>query len=208
MMVAAVDPDLPTLGLSRQENTGKIKTVKALRYSVVVLPKLDNEEELRRLRERFDPAFYQLAPHVPVVPPFTPATLEELQAANDFISQARRALHPWVVDFRACIERDDRLLLVPEAGGDELVRLHQELHGCQTMALLDVAPYEPLLVVARVPDAERRREARAEVERLVRTLGVVDSLSLVGAMPDGETRLIAHYPFGIGRVDYYDRLLT
>jgi hypothetical protein len=179
----------------------------ALRYSVVILPRLDNEEELQRLREQFDPMFYQLAPYIPMVMPFTPATLEELQAASDFISQARRKLHPWAVDFRTCIESEDRLLLAPESGGDELVRLHEELHGCQTMALIDEPPYAPLLVVARIPDPERRRQAKSDVERLVRTLGVVDSLSLIGTMPDGATRLAAHYPFGIGRVDYYERLL-
>jgi len=191
----------------KPEKTGKITPVKALQYSVVVLPKLDNEEELRRLREQYDPTYYQLAPYVPMVLPFTPATLEELQAANDFISQTRRKLHPWAVDFRNCVESEDRLLLVPASGGDELVRLHEELHGAQTMALIEEPPYAPLLVLAKIPDPERRQEAKHEVGRLGRTLGVVDSLSLLGAMPSGEIRLVAHYPFGIGRVDYYDRLL-
>jgi len=194
-------------GIVKPQETGKITPVKALQYSVVILPKLDNEEELRQLRERFDPTYYQLAPYVPMILPFTPATLEELQAANDFISQTRRKLHPWAVDFRTCIESEDRLLLVPASGGEELVRLHEELHGAKTMTLIDEPPYAPLLVLARIPDPEHRREARAEVEKLGRTLGIVDSLSLTGTMPGGEIRLVAHYPFGIGRVDYYDRLL-
>ena len=32
----------------------------ALQYSIVVLPKLDNEAEIQRLREKFDPWFYQI----------------------------------------------------------------------------------------------------------------------------------------------------
>jgi len=50
-----------------------------------------------------------------------------------------------------------------------------------------------------------RAWAVAEANRLGRSLGVVDAVTLLRIEPDEEHRLVATFPFGIGRVDYCDR---
>ena len=67
------------------------------------------------------------------------------------------------------------------------------------------AGYEPRLVVGSVSDPEERARALAEANRIGRTLGIIDAVALVRINPDGGLKLVANYPFGIGRVDYFDR---
>lgn len=177
----------------------------ALRYSVVAMPKLDNDEEIRRIREAYDPWYHQMSPYIPMVPPFTPATLEEMENLNDYISLARRKMHPIAVSFHECIEVDDRLVLLLDGGRKELLELQKNLVCFGTTPLVTGAEYQPRLVVGRVPDPAKRGQALHEVGRLGRTLGVVDSVALIEFEPTGEPRLVANYPFGIGRVDYFDR---
>jgi hypothetical protein len=179
--------------------------VKVLAYSLVVLPKLDNEEEIQSLREKYDPWFYQVRPYITIVPPFTPATLDELEAVAGFLSEARRRQPPVAVSFYRCVEVDDRLICPVGDGREGLVALHRHLLGAAPVSLLTgEREFEPALVIGRVPDPDRRLEALHEANRLGRTLGLIDAVSLIGIEPSGRLRLIASYPFGIGRVDYYD----
>ncbi len=194
--------------MSKSVSDAKILQVKTLQYNVVVLPKLDNEEEIQELREKYDPWFYQIRPYVPMVLPFAPATLDEMQNVGDYISQARRKLHPVAISFHQCVESGDRLLFVIENGREELLELHHSLLGCEAAVLVEEAGYEPLLVVGRVPDPGHRAQALHEANRIGRTLGIVDAVSLIRTEPSEELKLVANYPFGIGRVDYYDRFLA
>ncbi|HDQ99552.1 MAG TPA: hypothetical protein ENN51_04615 [candidate division WOR-3 bacterium] len=179
--------------------------MRVLSYSVCVLPKLDNQEEVRRLRERYDPWFYQVQPYIVVVPSFTPATLDELEAVSAFLSQARRKQPPVALKFFRCVERGDRLICPVESGREELAALHRAMSGATPDRLLTgEEAFDPGMVVCRVPDPDRRIEALQEANRIGRTVGLVDAVSLVGIEPSGQLRLIAGYPFGIGRVDYFD----
>ncbi len=180
--------------------------MQAERFSVVVLPKLDNEDEIQRLRERYDPWYGQIRPFVSIIMPFTPATLEEIQHVGDFISAARRSLHPVAMSLHECMESGDRLYLRVDQGRDELMRLHRNLMGGDVGLLVDDAEYEPRLVLGRVHQPEERAAACAEANRIGRTLGVVDAVALVRVSADDDLTLIANYPFGIGRVDYFERL--
>lgn len=172
----------------------------------MVVPKLDNQEQLLALREKYDPLFYQVRPHIPLLEPFTPATLGELENVGAFISQVRRRIAPVAVDFHRYVEAGDRLVCPVDRGRDELVELHRTLHGCEVLSLLN-SGFEPQLVVARIPDPTRRAEARQEAGKLGRSLGLVDALVLVVIEAGGDLRMLASYPFGIGRVDYYDDTL-
>lgn len=175
-----------------------------LRYGVVVLPKLDCEEEIRRLREEYDPWYEQAAPYVTIVPQFTPATLDEIESLNDYISLARRDFHPFALGLGECVEKEDRLLFSLGQGKDELGELRRNLHGAVTLSMLPEMS-EPMLVLARVPDQGKRELAKCELARFAHSIGLVDSLCLIEAMGD-EMKLVANYPFGIGRVDFYDSL--
>ena len=176
-----------------------------VRFSVVILPKLDNEPELQLLRERYDPRFYQIRPHITLVQPFTPATLDEIQNVSDHVSRVRRKLHPVRVVFRGCQEAGDRLFLTPSEGRETLVDIHREITGSDQTLLIPDAGFDPWLLAARVPDATQRSQARVEIDRLLRTIGIVDALALVEVDLSGELRLVANYPFGIARVDHYGR---
>jgi len=180
--------------------------VQAPQFSVVVLPKLDNEPEIQRLRAKYDPWYEHISPYIPVVLPFTPATLDDIQHVGDYISDARRRLHPLAVSFHDCREGGDRLYFVLETGRDELIELHRNLRGSEAGLLVRDAGYEPRLVIGRVPDPQERAAVRAEANRIGRTLGVIDAVVMVRVDPDGELKLVANYPFGVGRVDYFEKL--
>lgn len=175
-------------------------------FSVVVLPKLDNEEDIQRLRAKYDPWYRQISPYIPVVLPFTPATLEEVQHVGDYIGDARRRLHPLAVSLHECRESGDRLYFAVETGREELLELHRSLQGGDAGLLVLDAGYEPRLVVGRVSDPLERAAAREEASRIGRTLGVIDAVVMVRIDPDGVLKLVANYPFGVGRVDYFEKL--
>jgi hypothetical protein len=179
--------------------------VRAAQFSVVAFPKLDNEAQVQRLREKFDSWRYHVRPYVPMVLPFVPINLDEIQAVTEHLSRVRRNLHSFAMTFRRCIERGDSLLLEVEQGREQLLELHRAVHGGQPLLLDGIPESQPNLVLGRVTDARQRRTAMGEVNGIGRTLGVVDSLALLRTDPSDETRLVLVLPFGIGRVDYYDR---
>jgi hypothetical protein len=81
--------------------------------------------------------------------------------------------------------------------------------SAQPLSLLDGAPeYEPQVWLGRVTDARQRTYALAEANRIGRSLGVVDAISLLRIEPDEKHELVATFQFGVGRVDYYDRFTT
>lgn len=179
--------------------------MKAAIYSVVAFPKLDNEAQIQRLRERFNSWSYQVRPFVPLVEPFVPMTMDELQHVTDHVGRVRRRLHAFAVASFRCAERGDVLVLPIEQGRDRVLELHSTIHGGEPLTIAGTGEYEPALWLGRVTDAAQRASAVAETNRIGRTLGVVDSLALTRTTGDGETKLVLVMPFGIGRVDLYDR---
>jgi hypothetical protein len=180
--------------------------VKAAQFSVVAFPKLDSEAQIQDLRDHFSTWYYRVRPYIPVVLPFTPAVLDEIQNVSEHVGRVRRTLHPIAVSFTRCVERGDALFFELEQGRDELVELHRVLLGAEPLSLLQGTPvYEPLIWLGRVPEPRQRAYAIADANRIGRSLGVIDSLAMLRIEPDEEHRLIATFPFGIGRVDFYDR---
>ncbi len=179
--------------------------MQAVQFSVVVLPKLDNEDAIQQLREKYDPWFHRIRPYITMVAPFTPATLDEIQHVGDYISRARRNLHPVAVSLHRCEQNEDRFFFLLDDGKEELLELQRSLHGSEGPMLIREAGPEPRLVIGRVPDPSERAEALAAANRIGRTVGIVDSVVLIRTEADGELKMTASYPFGIGRVDYFDR---
>jgi len=193
--------------IAKSDYSARIGVVKASQYRVVAFPKLDNEALLQRLREEFDPRPYRVRPHIPVILPFTPVNLDEIQSISDHVSTARRSLHPLAICLHECVERGEHLYCLLDDGRDALVDLHNRIVGGETLPLLrDAPPYEPLLWLSHVPDAAQRTLALAEANRIGRSLGLVDALSIIRIEADEALKLVAVFPFGIGRVDYYERL--
>jgi hypothetical protein len=180
-------------------------TVKATQYGVVAFPKLDTEALMQRFRERFDPGCGQASPHVAVVQPFTPVNLDEIQDVADHVGRARRSLHAFTIMFHRCREQGDSLLFDLDRGREEFAGLRKSIAGEEPEPMLpDASGFDPRLWVGRIPDSRRRGDALAEANRIGRSLGVVDALHLVRV--DGvEMKLVSRYPFGVGRVDLYER---
>ena len=181
--------------------------MKAPQYCVVAFPKLDSEAQIQDLREQFPTWYYRVRPYIPVVLPFTPVTLDEIQNVSDHVGRVRRDLRSLAISFAHCIERGESLFSEIEDGRDELVQLYLAMTGAEPQqSLLSDAPiYEPQIWLGRVTDARQRACALAEANRIGRSLGVIDAVTLLRIEPDEEHRLVATFPFGIGRVDYYDR---
>ena len=180
--------------------------MKAAQYCVVAFPKLDSEAQIQDLREQFPTWYYRVRPYVPVVLPFTPATLDEIQNVSEHVGRIRRSLHPLAISFSHCIERGESLFFQIEEGRDELIQLHAAMTGSEPLPLLSDAPvYEPQVWLGRVTDVRQRAYALGEVNRIGRSLGIIDAVTLLRIEPDEENRLVATFPFGIGRVDFYDR---
>jgi hypothetical protein len=172
-------------------------------YSVVAFPKLDNEAELRRLRDRFPSWSSAAEPHIPIVLPFTPLDLDEIQHVADYVSNARRRLHPLAVTLHKSVVIGERLYYKVESGWGELVNLHAQIVGSEPMPLLQSGTYEPRLTLGRITSDSERAAAAEAVDRLLRTLGVVDALTIVTVGPHDAIDRVAGYPFGIGRVDFF-----
>ena len=183
--------------------------MKAAQYCVVAFPKLDSETQIQDLREQFPTWYYRVRPYVPVVLPFTPATLDEIQNVSEHVGRVRRNLHPLAISFTRCVERGESLFFEIDQGREELLQLHSAMTGAEPLSLLSDTPvYEPQVWLGRVTDARQRAYAIAEANRMGRTLGVVDAITMLRIEPDEEHKLVATFPFGIGRVDYYDRFTT
>ena len=183
--------------------------MKAAQYCVVAFPKLDSETQIQDLREQFPTWYYRVRPYIPVVLPFTPVTLDEIQNVSEHVGRVRRNLHPLAISFTRCVERGESLFFEIDEGREELIQLHSAMVGAEPLSLLTDTPvYEPQVWLGRVTDARQRPWAIAEANRLGRSLGVVDAITLLRIEPDEEHRLVATFPFGIGRVDYYDRSTT
>lgn len=180
--------------------------MKAAQHCVVAFPKLDSEAQIQDLREQFPTWYYRVRPYIPIVLPFIPATLDEIQNVSEHVGRVRRDLHSLAISFTHCIERGESLFFEIEEGRDELIQLHVAMTGAEPPSLLGGAQvYEPQIWLGRVTDARQRAYALAEANRIGRSLGIVDAVTLLRIEPDEEHKLVATFPFGIGRVDYYDR---
>lgn len=117
-------------------------------------------------------------------------------------------MKPLAVAFRGCVERGEYFVALPVEGGEELQALHVSLMGGEPGSLLrDVDVFEPRLVMGRIPDPAERSKAMVEADRIGRQLALIDSLTLVRVEPEALWRPVATFPFGVGRVDYYERIV-
>jgi hypothetical protein len=177
--------------------------VKAAQYSVVAFPKLDSDAQIQELRDQFSSWYYRMRPYIPIVLPFTPATLDEIQGVSDHVARIRRTLHPVAISSDRCVERGDALFFVLDQGREEMLGLHKAILGAEPLSLLkEPSAWEPLLWLGRIPEARARSYAIFEANRMGRSVGIVDAVSLLRIEHDDEHKLAATYPFGIGRVDF------
>ncbi|MCX7732699.1 MAG: hypothetical protein N2248_06010 [candidate division WOR-3 bacterium] len=178
-------------------------------FVVIATPKLDRESDFLQLRERYASAILQPDPHIRITNPWIPADLGEVMAVIEFISQTRKKLHPLAITAENWQEAGEFIIAPIVNGASELLLIRQTILGSEPAPLLKTTP-EPAfsLILLRVPDDHKRALAVTEANRIGKTLGVIDALTLIRTFPDGSWQRLARFPFGIGRVDFYERLLS
>jgi hypothetical protein len=181
--------------------------VSSINFSIIAIPKLERESDFLQLRERYAPSVIQLDPHTRITSPWVPAELGEIMKVIEFISQARKKLHPLAITAENWQESGEFVIGPITQGGKELLAIRQSITGAEPLPLLKTeADSMPALILLRVPESSKRTLAVIEANRIGKTLGVIDSLILIRTMPDGTWQRVARFPFGIGRVDFYERL--
>lgn len=182
--------------------------MRAVQFSIVSFPKLQQDKELLRLRERFAPGIFQLEPHIPVVLPWVPVALGDVVTMVNCLSETRRKLHPIAI---ACENwhRQGELLLGDVTQGQEAVlELRKSITGVEPVSLIkDDESRDLYLVVCRVLEEDKWNFLLKEMQTVGRSLGVVDSVVLLRTLPDGSWQRVANFPFGVGRVDFYEQLV-
>lgn len=179
-------------------------------FVVIATPKLDRETDFLQLRERYASAILQPDPHIIITNLWTPADLGEVMTLIEFIGRARKKLHPLAITAENWQEAGDLVIAPVVNGATELLFVRQTLAGTDPVSLFKIIPEPPplSLILVRVPDNHKRALAVIEANRIGKTLGVIDSLTLIRTFSDGSWQRLARFPFGIGRVDFYERLLS
>ncbi|MEO0073051.1 MAG: hypothetical protein ABIK43_00120 [candidate division WOR-3 bacterium] len=178
-------------------------------YGVFAYPRLDVEPELKSLRERFESDSVQLKPYIPLIVPLTPATLDDLLSATEFVSRARRNLKPLACAFRNAVERGNLIVVECIEGANNLIQLRQNITGSDPVSYIkDAEGFEPRLVIARATDPPLRLRIMLETNRLGRIVALIDALTLVRLISEERWQPVARFPFGIGRIDYYEKILS
>lgn len=182
--------------------------MKPAQFSVIAFPKLSREPEILELREKFAPEISQIEPHIPIVSPWTPAELGEVLSAIDSISRTRRKLSPIAIAGEVWHRQDELLLLAITEGAEALVQLSRNITGVEPLPLLPETKEPKVnLIVCRIPKGKDWETVLKEARKIGRTLGVIDGLMLIRHLPDRSYQQVAKFPFGVGRVDFYERLL-
>ncbi len=178
-----------------------------LQFSLVAFPKLERETEFRRLRERFAPEVFQLDSYVPIFSSFLPGELGEINTIIEVISQTRQKLSPIAIVCENWEESGGVLIGSITQGQKELTELRQQILGTQPIPLLEYPENkggEFFVVLCRLSNPQTRNQALLEAQRIGRSLGVIDAVVLIRKPPEGQWQRVARFPFGFGRVDFYE----
>jgi len=182
--------------------------VSSINFSIIALPKLERELDFIQLRERYAPTLIQLDPHIRITQPWVPAELGEVMMAIEFVSQLRKKLSPLAFSAENWQAAGELIIGPITQGTTELLAIREKITGAEPLSLLKPDIDNALsLILFRVPVDQERARAVAEANRIGRTLGVVDSLILIRTLPDGTWHRVARFPFGVGRVDFYEPLI-
>ncbi|MEO0070779.1 MAG: hypothetical protein ABIK39_01655 [candidate division WOR-3 bacterium] len=184
------------------------EVMKSAQLSVIAFPKLSKEKEILELREKFVPEISQIEPHIPIVSPWTPAELGEVLSVIDSISRTRKKLSPIAIAGEGWRRQDELLILEITEGAEALVQLSRNITGAEPLSLLPETKEEKVnLIVCRIPKGKDWGTVLKEAKKIGRTVGVIDSMMLIRHLPDRSYQRVAKFPFGVGRVDFYERLL-
>ena len=174
--------------VNTQKERELILNTEALR-AVLIPPKLENIEAIERVRERCDPSFEMVPPHITLVFPFrSEIPTEEVHA---HVESALRDCSQFPLRMQGITGHEgSHLFLNVIHGNDAIIDLHRRLYS----GLL--APYQnraytffPHLTVGRFVDELLFEEALASLESFdVSFETMVDEVSVIAIEQDGRAR--------------------
>ena len=134
--------------------------------TIMIFPDFEQMEIIESIREKYDPLYQLVKPHITVVFPF------DMDVSNEELSKIleRRLAHvrPFAIKLEGFRTGADSfgnyLFLEVTKGKDEIVQIHDVLYGNE-FAPLDLGlPYEPHLTVGKLDTVEELEQAFHEVK--------------------------------------------
>ncbi|MGQ9679088.1 MAG: hypothetical protein ACUVUD_07415, partial [bacterium] len=126
--------------------------MRAVQFSIVSFPKLQQDKELLFLRERFFPDLVQPEPYILVVSPWVPVEHKEVVTVVNNISETKRKLSPIAVSCEKW-QRQGEFLVAEVTDGQEAVReLRKRISGFEPAQLIEEVAANFYLIGCRVPD--------------------------------------------------------
>lgn len=125
--------------------------------AIIIFPKFENSEPINRLREKYDPLYSCIEPHITLVFPF----LDDV-SKPDLIQHIETVLQSFqafdLVTRGITGTPDGYIFLDVKQGNDKLIELHDQLYqGILKPHLNRFIPYTPHITVGRLFDLEKHR---------------------------------------------------
>ncbi|WAH38773.1 2'-5' RNA ligase family protein [Alicyclobacillus dauci] len=140
-----------------------------VRRAIHIFPEFQNACAIDRLREKYDPLFHLIQPHVTLVFPFASGVPAE--SLRQHVKLSVRGLSPFEIVLRGVTGVDgEYLFLNVKVGNDRIIELHDRLYsGILAQHLNRTVTYSPHLTVGRINDKGIFELALAETEHFGET---------------------------------------
>jgi 2'-5' RNA ligase len=127
---------------------------------IMIFPKFQNLNRIQDIRQKYDPLFSKVNPHVTLVFPFTSDITEK--ELKEHIQNKAKYIKPFLLQLNGVSgEKDGYLFLNVKRGKEELVTLHNRLYEgmlCEYYPrFLETEIYKPHMTVGRVMNTEELR---------------------------------------------------
>lgn len=143
------------------------------RRSIIIFPKFNNIEKIEELREKYDPLYNCIKPHITVVFPFeSDIKTEELEK---HVRQAMKNIKPFKLKLKGITGTiDNYLFLNVKEGNDIIIEIHDKLYtGVLKEFLYRKVTYTPHITVGKIEDIERFETALEETEKIEETFETI-----------------------------------
>ncbi|UFT98326.1 2'-5' RNA ligase family protein [Radiobacillus kanasensis] len=120
-----------------------------IKRSICIFPFFENIDKLELWREKYDPLYGKIAPHVTLVFPFESELSSKMIGSH--VSNALKEIKPFELEFSGfSVENDSFLFIDVERGYDTIVQLHNRLYtGILKQFLRKDLPFKPHLTIGR-----------------------------------------------------------
>lgn len=127
--------------------------------AIVMFPKFNNINPINEIREKYDPLFDYIAPHITLVFPFK-SDISTAELAK-YLDQTLYGIGPVNLKMRGTIgSTDGYIFLEVKKGNDKIIEMHDRLYdGLLKEHHNRFIPFMPHLTLGRLRDVNVHREA-------------------------------------------------